>query len=255
MLGSLFFIAALVCTICVAFFILQQRPSASTRDLQERPPPPCTTPTLATNPTVNPKLLADWASTIQKMTFYNNYDGNPVSWDSLTKEFNTFLSQGIPIDHPVSFSPARLEGAASPLFHAISMGQHALVQLLISNGALIEQVNKKGQTPLIALFDNLDISEPRCSSTLKVLLDNKARLDVEDGEGHTPLWWAIFNYPTIAASFLIENNLCFQTYRFGVKNLDAIEYIQQHWVDTRSSDEERTTYRDIINVLNSRRLS
>ena len=83
------------------------------------------------------------------------------------------------------------DGHYSPLMETMML---EMVELLVSRGANVNAVSKFSYTPLMKAVSNFpkpDLKEKDNVKIINLLLDKGAKMDTPDGNGTTPLMWAV----------------------------------------------------------------
>ncbi|KAL6918396.1 hypothetical protein FSST1_009891 [Fusarium sambucinum] len=104
------------------------------------------------------------------------------------------------LDYKVSPNLTNLQGQ-SLLHRATWRGDYKLVDILIKNGANVNQRDQNGRTPLLA---NADLKRKR---VLKLLRDNEADIDLRQREGCHDLYEAAVFGDIPAVDFFLENGV------------------------------------------------
>jgi ankyrin repeat protein len=97
----------------------------------------------------------------------------------------------------------RANNGATPLFNAVTYGHQPIVQLLIERGADVDQADSAANTPLQVAAEG-GAYLPNNVPVMTVLINAKAKIDVQDGRGRSALYRAAAEGKEDAVRLLLE---------------------------------------------------
>jgi ankyrin repeat protein len=113
------------------------------------------------------------------------------------------------IEHGANVS-IKSSGGSSPLMEASYAGANMAAAVLMAHGAMVNDVDNYGQTPLQMACRGISDYETfkevaKREATIKLLLDKGARVNTQDRDGRTPLWEAASHRAPQIVETLLEH--------------------------------------------------